>query len=103
MGSFNCTCLSGYAGNGTTCVGEYQLLLFYSYKARPTFVKFLETASNPRLPCSARGGLLRVFHQTGPQTFTGKRPGDPGDKVGFIFTRSRDLTSVFWGIVLVQF
>lgn len=32
VGSFNCTCVSGYSGNGTTCVGEYQFLFFYSYK-----------------------------------------------------------------------
>ena len=37
-----------------------------------------------------------------PRTFPGKRRGDPGDKVGYISTRSRDLTRIYCGIVLVK-
>ena len=49
------------------------------------------------------GGYSKFSTNLVPRTFTGKRPGHPGDKVGFIFTRSRDLTRVVCGIVLVQF
>ena len=49
------------------------------------------------------GGYSKFSTNLVPRTFTGKRPGHPGDKVGFIFTRSRDLSRVVCGIILVQF
>ena len=111
VGSFNCTCVSGYSGNGTTCVGEYQFLFFFSHKR--VAWQGLPLQSSWRLPQTrgyyaelgeaGGGGYSEFSTNLVPRTFTGKRPRDPGDKVGFIVTRSRDLTRVFCGIVLVQF
>ena len=35
VGSFHCTCMSGYEGNGTTCVGEGCFHVQYHNRALP--------------------------------------------------------------------
>ena len=58
QGGYNCTCNTGYAGNGSTCSGTY-VCMYISENIMPRTNK--KIVINPRHACAARVTVLALF------------------------------------------